>query len=234
MLSFLQLLPWTRTTTTIPPCRRSQSPKQPSMVLSGAHENLDEKSPAYYAHSRDDDSDTQWSAPARASHTHTPCHTSRLKRLLPAILLTLLLLSGLLALAYLLGDTDPGELIDGVLHVKRAVTGSGSGGSSFTRRKLYLIVVFVGLFVVLVLAVMLSAWCCRGTPPTRSLSRSDSPFPPFFRPPSVRTFLPPSVEFGISFIHLAPDSLPGMHRLRAVRRRRRAGVGVGVVMRTES
>ncbi|KAJ7429273.1 hypothetical protein B0H11DRAFT_2412468 [Mycena galericulata] len=115
--------------------------KQPSMDPYAAPMHTDEKSPAYHAH--DDDID---SAPARSLHTHTACHTSRLKRLLPALLLTLLLLSGLLALAYILGDTDPAELIDGLLHVKRAVTGGGSGtgssGSSFTRRKLYLIVVF--------------------------------------------------------------------------------------------
>ncbi|KDQ07241.1 hypothetical protein BOTBODRAFT_38945 [Botryobasidium botryosum FD-172 SS1] len=42
------------------------------------------------------------------------------------------------------------------------ITRSGRTQSSFVRRKLYLIVVFVGLFVCLVLAVMLSAWCCKG------------------------------------------------------------------------
>ncbi|KAJ7458729.1 hypothetical protein B0H11DRAFT_2060801 [Mycena galericulata] len=146
--------------------------KQPSMDLYGASTHANEKSPAYHAHAHDDDGDLQWSAPARSSHTHTACHATRLKRLLlPGLLLAVLALSGLLALSYLLGDADgvpdPAELIDGILQVKRAVTGTGSAGgssgSSFTRRKLYLIVVFVGLFVVLVLAVMLSAWCCRGS-----------------------------------------------------------------------
>ncbi|EFI26547.1 hypothetical protein CC1G_15760 [Coprinopsis cinerea okayama7 len=42
-------------------------------------------------------------------------------------------------------------------------TSTGSGGDSpFTSQKLYLIVIFVGLFVVLVLGIMLSVWCCKG------------------------------------------------------------------------
>ncbi|KAJ7484033.1 hypothetical protein B0H11DRAFT_2231765 [Mycena galericulata] len=72
----------------------------------------------------------------------TPFHTTRLKRLL---LPALLALSGLLVLAVLLGDTDSAELVDAFPHVK-----------------LYLILVFVRLLVMLILAVMLSVWCCRG------------------------------------------------------------------------
>jgi len=44
-------------------------------------------------------------------------------------------------------------------------TGSSSNGSSqgpFVKNKLYLIIVFVGLLICLILAVMLSAWCCKG------------------------------------------------------------------------
>lgn len=43
------------------------------------------------------------------------------------------------------------------------VPGNGNNEeSAFTRNKLYLIVIFVGLLVVVILAIMLSAWCCKG------------------------------------------------------------------------
>ncbi|KAF4601530.1 hypothetical protein EYR38_006184 [Pleurotus pulmonarius] len=45
-----------------------------------------------------------------------------------------------------------------------AAPGNGSNEeSAFTRNKLYLIVIFVGLLVVIILAIMLSAWCCKST-----------------------------------------------------------------------
>ncbi|KAG2066639.1 hypothetical protein BDR04DRAFT_1106457, partial [Suillus decipiens] len=34
--------------------------------------------------------------------------------------------------------------------------------SSFTNKKLYLIIIFVGLLLVLLVAIMLSFWCCQG------------------------------------------------------------------------
>jgi len=52
--------------------------------------------------------------------------------------------------------------VEPTINAVDATTSTGSGQSSFIRRKLYLIVVFVGLFVCIVLAVMLSAWCCKG------------------------------------------------------------------------
>jgi len=36
---------------------------------------------------------------------------------------------------------------------------------SNVRPKVYLIVIFVGLLVVVILAIMLSAWCCKGERP---------------------------------------------------------------------
>ncbi|KIM30620.1 hypothetical protein M408DRAFT_288517 [Serendipita vermifera MAFF 305830] len=49
---------------------------------------------------------------------------------------------------------------------KRAVgtgnTTSTAGDGPFVRNKLWIIVLVVGLFVCLILAIMLSAWCCRG------------------------------------------------------------------------
>ncbi|KAI0738282.1 hypothetical protein C8Q80DRAFT_1275802 [Daedaleopsis nitida] len=48
--------------------------------------------------------------------------------------------------------------------VKRQSNGSSSGGNNnvFIDRKYYLIVIFVGLVLVLLAAICLSAWCCRG------------------------------------------------------------------------
>ncbi|KAF8999960.1 hypothetical protein BDQ17DRAFT_1427441 [Cyathus striatus] len=43
--------------------------------------------------------------------------------------------------------------------VKRVADGTTD---AFTNQKLYLIIVFIGLFVVVILGIMLSAWCCQG------------------------------------------------------------------------
>ncbi|KAJ7127962.1 hypothetical protein C8R44DRAFT_873732 [Mycena epipterygia] len=145
--------------------------KQPSMDMYGEHA-LAEKPLAHayhshgHAHAHDLDEDAQWSSASRpGTLSHKPCHNGRLRRFLLPAVVALVVLSGLAAL-FCFSMADPGEIIEGIFHVKRAVTGDGTGStgteSSFTKHKLYLIVVFVGLFVVLVLAVMLSAWCCRG------------------------------------------------------------------------
>ncbi|KAI9060783.1 hypothetical protein FKP32DRAFT_1014902 [Trametes sanguinea] len=47
--------------------------------------------------------------------------------------------------------------------VKRQAVDNGNGQSTFVHHKYYLIVVFVGLFLVFLAAICLSAWCCRGT-----------------------------------------------------------------------
>ncbi|KAF9490967.1 hypothetical protein BDN71DRAFT_1453638 [Pleurotus eryngii] len=45
-----------------------------------------------------------------------------------------------------------------------AAPGNGNNEeSAFTRNKLYLIVLFVGLLVVIILGIMLSAWCCKSS-----------------------------------------------------------------------
>jgi len=108
------------------------------------------------------------------SHTHACSHRSRhntLRARLPLLILSITLLVSL-GLLLLLGNADDvlhGSM-EGVSILKRQVSspgngnGSGipSGNSPFVKNKLYLIVVIVGFFVVLLLAVMLSAWCCRG------------------------------------------------------------------------
>ncbi|KAJ7641862.1 hypothetical protein FB45DRAFT_901190 [Roridomyces roridus] len=142
---------------------------QPVMSLAGATYEK-RPAPAYY----DDYEESQWAYDAahphgEHGHGHGPCHNTRLKQFLPYLLLLVLALSAAAATAYLFyiglsTEADAGELLQGLFHAKRAVDGtdSGNSGSPFTRNHLYLIVVFVGLLVVVILAVMLSAWCCRG------------------------------------------------------------------------
>jgi len=95
--------------------------------------------------------------------SHSSCHKSRLRRFLLPVAISLLLVGGLLVLSCVL-EMDFMDLLlggDGVVLGKRQTSSSGQQ-SSFTSKKLYLIIVFVGLFLVLIAAVMLSAWCCRG------------------------------------------------------------------------
>ncbi|KIM43911.1 hypothetical protein M413DRAFT_442977 [Hebeloma cylindrosporum] len=94
------------------------------------------------------------------SSNHRHCHNGRLRRLLVPALIALVLLGGALAYTCLFHGLSLVGMED---LVARAVTDTASGGeSTFTKHKLYLIVIFVGLLVVVILAVMLSAWCCKG------------------------------------------------------------------------
>ncbi|KAL1743652.1 hypothetical protein HDZ31DRAFT_64843 [Schizophyllum fasciatum] len=52
--------------------------------------------------------------------------------------------------------------------MSRQTTGESNDNSdTFTDHKYYLIVIFVGLFVVIILGIMLSAWCCKACLSTR-------------------------------------------------------------------
>ncbi|KAF8839234.1 hypothetical protein BDN67DRAFT_970375, partial [Paxillus ammoniavirescens] len=44
-----------------------------------------------------------------------------------------------------------------------SILGKRQTSSSFTNNKLYLIIIFVGLLLVLVAGIMLSFWCCKGS-----------------------------------------------------------------------
>nr|GAT54580.1 predicted protein [Mycena chlorophos] len=115
----------------------------------------------------------QWShSSSHDSHSHCKCHNARLRRFLLPALVVLLSLLGVGALMYASvfsngwGAEGVQDAMEGLWAAKRAVVdGDGDStsgnGSTFTKHKLYLIVVFVGLFVVLILGIMLSAWCCR-------------------------------------------------------------------------
>ncbi|KAN0078048.1 hypothetical protein V8E55_010105 [Tylopilus felleus] len=93
------------------------------------------------------------------------CHT-RLRKLLFPIALFLLAVGGTLVISCVY-DIDLFDLVNlgadmsgSPLGKRQSVT---NGQSTFTRQKLYLIIVFVGLFLVLMGGVMLSYWCCRGS-----------------------------------------------------------------------
>jgi hypothetical protein len=97
-----------------------------------------------------------------AQSSHRGCHTARLRALLVPAAVLAVFLTGLAAWlcfsSMMAGDTG---LMEGLF--RRAVDdGSSNGDSPFVKNKLYLIVILVGLFVVVILAIMLSFWCCKG------------------------------------------------------------------------
>ncbi|KAI0824380.1 hypothetical protein BC628DRAFT_1322941 [Trametes gibbosa] len=116
----------------------------------------------------------QDSIAARRRH----CEGARLRRVLIAFLLAILTFALLLFISFLwnaafneaswlsyLGLTDDGSgsAWTGMTgFVKRQAINNGTGENTFIHRKYYLIVVFVGLFLVILAAICLSAWCCRG------------------------------------------------------------------------
>ncbi|KAJ7930729.1 hypothetical protein B0H13DRAFT_2309345 [Mycena leptocephala] len=100
----------------------------------------------------------EWSSP-----THTRACNGRLRQILFPALIAIVALSGLVALFYLLRGhmamAEPGEIIGAILLAKRG-SESGPKKPSFMRNKLYLIIIFIGLFLVVILGFLL-AWCCR-------------------------------------------------------------------------
>ncbi|KAF8968513.1 hypothetical protein BDZ97DRAFT_354584 [Flammula alnicola] len=88
---------------------------------------------------------------------HRRCHNGRLRRFLAPFLIAVVLLGGLLAFRCLGGSSGWG--MDTL--VSRAIGDNTNNGGTFVHNKLYLIVLFVGLLLVVIFAIMLSAWCCR-------------------------------------------------------------------------
>ncbi|KAE9397520.1 hypothetical protein BT96DRAFT_71295 [Gymnopus androsaceus JB14] len=108
-----------------------------------------------YLHQQEDPSS------AHECHNASRCHSSNLKRVLLPVVLTLVSLGALVALSCVLDTFFGGEGAGGLL--KRATGSTTSGSGTFVNHKLYLIIVFVGLFLVVILGICLSAWCCRGS-----------------------------------------------------------------------
>jgi len=136
----------------------SQPPSLQSMDLYNAyHISLGEKRPVHQ-HIQGDGCE---SCEAQNS-CRKRCHNSRFRRMLLPAAALLLTLVALMAVSCF---TDLNFFdLGGDTLLKRATGDNSSNGteSTFTKNKLYLIVIFVGLLVVIILAVMLSAWCCKG------------------------------------------------------------------------
>jgi len=105
--------------------------------------------------------DTNHSLPHRA------CHQSRLRRLLIPALVSIATVATIFVISCIRNLEILAAFLpdDGVLGLSKRALGAGdttgSDQSSFVHKKFYLIVVLVGLLVVVILGIMLSAWCCR-------------------------------------------------------------------------
>ena len=128
---------------------------------------------------------------------HRACHQARLGRLLLPIALLLLAVGATLIISCV-SDIDLFDLVSLGADVSGSPLGkrqsTSSGQSSFTQNKcefisrctvivvvvtkgliVYLIIVFVGLFLVLIAGIMLSYWCCKGKVPScQDVSRTES------------------------------------------------------------
>ncbi|KAF8344632.1 hypothetical protein F5887DRAFT_256443 [Amanita rubescens] len=107
-------------------------------------------------------------------HFHGNCHQWRLRRVLIPVLLGLLaaflLLCAISAvrITYFAGMDGGDEgwlgmLDNGFKIMKRAVVETSGNSGSFVHNKLYLIIIFVGIAVVVILGISLTFWCCRGS-----------------------------------------------------------------------
>jgi len=100
-------------------------------------------------------------------HLHEKCHSRRRRGILIRLLVGMLALLVVLFAFYTVHTCMRGEggvfdTINGL--TKRALGDSTTGnGSLFVKNKLYLIIIIVGIVGVIILGIMLSAWCCRGS-----------------------------------------------------------------------
>ncbi|KII84954.1 hypothetical protein PLICRDRAFT_45809 [Plicaturopsis crispa FD-325 SS-3] len=101
---------------------------------------------------------SQYCAHDHDHESHACRKASRLRRVLLPALLSVLALCAVLFVACM---SDAGDAL-GLGMGKRAENTSGSG-NTLVDKKYYLIIVFVGLLLVVIFGVMLSAWCCRGS-----------------------------------------------------------------------
>lgn len=108
-----------------------------------------------------------------ATHVHQPCQRRCRQRrvwwvrLLVAMAAVFLSLGVFYAVFYLCskgsGAEGVWESVVGLVKRATSSTTSTSSSSPFVQNKLYLIVAIVGFVVVVILGIMLSAWCCRGS-----------------------------------------------------------------------
>ncbi|KAL1677136.1 hypothetical protein EV122DRAFT_279409 [Schizophyllum commune] len=101
---------------------------------------------------------------SQAGPHHKRCHNNRLKRMLVPLLVSIASIIGVMALGCFASMLLGGGHHDMSHLMSRQTTGESDSGSTFTDHKYYLIVIFVGLVVVIILGIMLSAWCCKESP----------------------------------------------------------------------
>ncbi|KAF9266601.1 hypothetical protein L218DRAFT_78231 [Marasmius fiardii PR-910] len=94
---------------------------------------------------------------------HRRCHRDRLRRSLFTLVAVLLGTAALFSLACFFGVSEVLSIGAEGLAKRATGTDSTNGNSSFVDRKLYLIVIFVGLVIVVILGICLAAWCCKGS-----------------------------------------------------------------------
>ncbi|KAG7089785.1 hypothetical protein E1B28_011436 [Marasmius oreades] len=94
---------------------------------------------------------------------HRRCHKDRLRRSLMYLVAILLGIAVLLSLSCFFDVSDVISFGTEGLAKRATGTGASNGNNSFVNRKLYLIVIFVGLLLVVIMGICLAAWCCKGS-----------------------------------------------------------------------
>lgn len=112
----------------------------------------------YYNNNYADESQARCRCSQAQARSHRACHKARLRKMLGPILLILLVLGAVI----LIGCMTHSDLFETVLGGDGDPLSLVKRQSSFTSNKLYLIIIFVGLLLVVVAAIMLSFWCCKG------------------------------------------------------------------------
>jgi len=122
----------------------------------------DEKRSPYFAHSHPHIHDS--GCEQSDLYSHRTCHKSRRRRLVIHALLTLSALASIIAISCW-NDIQTLNIFgsdDGLQGIGKRAVGN-SNGSTLVDKKYYLIIVFVGLVLVLIAGLCLSAWCCKGS-----------------------------------------------------------------------
>ncbi|KAI6108535.1 hypothetical protein EV401DRAFT_420151 [Pisolithus croceorrhizus] len=133
-------------TASLMPAKFSESPYPSDERCGGIH--VSQRQINHYNHV------DQSQAHCRCSQTRSyrASHRPRLRKILVLILLMFLVL-GAVILAWSMTNVDLFEMVLG---------SNGDTLSLAKRQSMYLVIIFVGLFLVAVAAIVLSFWCCRG------------------------------------------------------------------------
>ncbi|KAI6156476.1 hypothetical protein EDD17DRAFT_1763968 [Pisolithus thermaeus] len=142
-------------TASLMPAKFSESPYPSDKKCGGIHAS--QRQIDHYNHV------DQSKAHCQCSQTpsYRASHKAWLRKILVLILLMFLLL-GAVILVWCMTNVDLFEMVLGGDGDAPSLVKRQSSESSFKKKKLYLIIIFVGLFLVVVAGIALSFWCCRG------------------------------------------------------------------------